>query len=218
MAEPSATTPPYIPFKTLTNFLDRGKGTLPPKIDPTYLEKMSGSDRASFLASLKWLGLLNNDNTVTAKLVELVDQPEGRKDAIAELVNTHYKWLENLNTTNATMGHLNEAFAERKLSGATLRKAVRFYLHAATFAGISLSKNFKVRGVRAGAVTRGTARKTRRPRQTNGNEPVSTTSEDEKLRVEYVRMLMERAKAQEKPEPELLDRIEGLLYGKAPKV
>lgn len=74
-----------------------------------------------------------------------------------------------------------------------------------------------MRGVRTGVVTRATARKTRRPRQTNGDEPSSTTSEDEKLRVRYVRMLRERAKAQEKPEPELLDRIEGLLYGKGAK-
>jgi len=215
MADVSVTTPPYIPFKMLTNFLDRGKGTLPPKLDPTYLDTMSGSDRAAFMAALKWLGLITQDNAVLPKLVALVDHPENRKEDIAELVNAHYKWVADLNTSNATMGALTKAFDGRNLTGITLKRAMRFYLHAATFAGITLSKNFKVRGVKAGAVTRATRKGTRRKPALPADDdpPRDQTDDDEKkLQTEYVRMLMERAKAQENPEAELLDRIESLLY------
>ena len=76
-----------------------------------------------------------------------------------------------LGTINATQGQLEEAFREYGVSGDTLRKAIAFYLAAAKYAQVPLSKNFRVPSVAAADGRRVAKRKPGRPRKEDGQEP-----------------------------------------------
>jgi hypothetical protein len=208
---------PSIPFQTLLNFLEKTEaGTLPPAIDPGYFTTMSGGGRSAFMAALKWLGLLDMDGTVQPEFRALVDERDKRKENIAALLKARYPWVATLNAQNATHGALKKAFEERGLTGDPQRKAITFYLHAATYAGLPVSKNFPpVRGVRAGTVTRA-PRKARAKKSggqgegDNGGEQKAQTALDEK-RAAYIDLLMKKADESEQMDSDLLDRIEKLL-------
>jgi len=88
-----------------------------------------------------------------------------------------------------------------------------FYLHAAKFSGHSVSKHFKIpSGYRTRkaqvAPNDGAADSTDAKAQEKVTEPPTTDAE---LKTEYVKLLMEKAKAEEKLDSSLLDRIEKLL-------
>jgi hypothetical protein len=162
--------PPYVPFKSLTNFIEKTPPqTLPPQVDRDYFHSMAGGQRWPFMAALKWLGLIKEDGTVEPALVELVDNPATRKDRLSQIIRSHYQWLDALNQKKATMGALKAAFAEHT-KGSTQKKAIRFYLQAAQYAGIPLSPNFKVTGGEAG--TPATPRtRTKRVKTKNDDTP-----------------------------------------------
>ncbi|HEX9495346.1 MAG TPA: DUF5343 domain-containing protein [Candidatus Limnocylindria bacterium] len=150
MATPNTTSktaaPPYVPFKSLTNFIEKTPPqTLPPQVDRDYFHSMAGGQRWPFMAALKWFGLIKEDGTVEPSLIDLVDNPTTRKDHLSQIIRSRYQWLDALNQKKATMGALKAAFAEHT-KGSTQKKAIRFYLQAAQYAGITISPNFKLTG------------------------------------------------------------------------
>ena len=68
---------PYLPYGTLTNFLDNkvGGGAVPPRIDRTFLENYSGSVRPLILATLKTIGMIDSDGNVLPLLRDAVRNP-----------------------------------------------------------------------------------------------------------------------------------------------
>jgi hypothetical protein len=136
--------PPYIPFETFTAFLARLKNTtVPNRIDNTMMPTtMSGTMRRQVVSALRFIGLVNDEGTVSDKLRKLVSayDDEGKwKDEGMQIICDAYDTLvpNNFNLAAATPGELDEAFGS--LSGQMKEKCIRFYLAAMTSVGLQIS-------------------------------------------------------------------------------
>jgi Family of unknown function (DUF5343) len=205
--------PPYISFRTLLNLIERmADEDVPPRIDRSFLSGLSGGYQTQVLAALRSLGLMEDDGRVTTRLQALVDQPEQRATIIGAILRERYPEAIALGEEKATQGQLEEQFKAYGISGATLRKAIAFFLHAANFAGIPVSPFFKTpSATQAGTSTR---RRTTRPRVTpkdTGGDSGGGVTQADQLRTRYIEMLMKRVEEQDDIDDRLLDRIEALL-------
>src|ERR1700722_5664741 len=65
--------PPYIPFKTFANFLQKLKDTvLPPRIDSSLLRSYPGSVARQLKGTLKYLGLIDETGNTQNNLTDLI--------------------------------------------------------------------------------------------------------------------------------------------------
>jgi hypothetical protein len=156
--------PPYISFSSLAKLWKRlqEEGT-PPRIDRSYLDTFSGGYQSQVLATLKSLDLIGKSGEVMPTLTQLAERPDERPSMVAELVKRFYPEPVRLGTLNATQGQLEEAFREYGIAGDTMRKAVSFYLAAAKFGNIQLSKHFRTPSITS-ADGRTTPRRGRPPK------------------------------------------------------
>jgi hypothetical protein len=209
---------PYFPWSALLNIVQRMATEGPPtRIDKSYLDNQSGGMQTAILSGLRWLGLINDDGRLTEAFTRLVEADEAeRQGAIGSLLRSRYGSIIDLGTKNATQLELEEAFkAELGAQGETRRKAVSFYLKAAQYAGVPVSRNWKpprstvVRAARRKASQRRTAG--------DGTAPPANSQPRADLRRRYVEMLMAKAEAKDEPDAELLDRIEKALQELEPK-
>ncbi len=143
-------TPPYVSLKTLIALLDRMAEEEPPdRIDKSYLIGMSGGYQTQVLAALNALGLRNPKTMeLTERLKALVKAgEEERKSIIAEILAEYYVPLFKLSKT-ATQGQMLEAFKGMGVhAGDTMRKVVAFFLAATKYAGVPVSRLWRVPGV-----------------------------------------------------------------------
>jgi hypothetical protein len=154
--------PPYMSFATLLNQVERmeREGT-PARIDPSYLVGMAGGTRNQFKMGLRSLGLIDESDQVTEKLVQLASKPEERPETLAEILRERFPRLVGLDE-NATRGQLDETLGEWGLGVDTRRKAASFYVAAASYAGIPLSPHIRpTKGVNSA----GAQRRAKRPRK-----------------------------------------------------
>ena len=145
---PTATRwfPPYTAFRTVTDIIDRMEQEEPPaRIDKSYLDNYSGGYQSIVLAALNNLGFRDESGKVTQRLEDLVKaDAEKRKALFADLLHEYYQPVLDLGL-NATQAQLIEAFRELGVNpGDTTRKAVAFFLAAAKFSGIPVSRHWKV--------------------------------------------------------------------------
>jgi hypothetical protein len=217
MAEASGDTkwtPPYSAFRTILNLVERTeKGAAPPRIDRSFLSGSEGG-KTQTLSALKSLGLIGKQGEVTPKLTTLVKNPANRPDLFRALLESHYPDQIALSGVHATQRQLEESFKKNELVGDTRRKAIAFYLHAAKYAHLPLSPNFKAPRLRGNAV--GARRRTApRIKEGEGNgvadQPKTPGGTGDDLRKRYIDMLMKKAEASEQLDDKLLDRIEALL-------
>ena len=69
--------PPYISFKTLLNLWGRlAEDGFPARIDKSFLESTAGGYATVVIASLRWLGYLEDDGSPTPDLKSVVMAPE----------------------------------------------------------------------------------------------------------------------------------------------
>jgi hypothetical protein len=137
---------PYLPYATLTNFLDNkvGSGAVPPRIDRTFLENYSGSVRPLILAALKTIGMIDGEGKVLTPLRDAVQNPPQSRQAILHSwAEQFYSRQIELAKDNDTAQTLWESFSERGFNGSTLRRAVIFYLALSEDLGLPLSPHFK---------------------------------------------------------------------------
>jgi len=216
--EPKApAAPPYISFKTLTNLLERLQEThLPPRIDRSYLDGLSGGYQTQVIAALRWLDLIGENGEVTGTLTGLATAaPEIRPQMIGEMLRGHYAPIFALSAKNATQGQLEEEFRKFGITGATLRKAIAFFLHAARYAEIPVSPHFKIPPVSSSSNGKSAARRTKGTGKGAASKeppplpPSPSAAAD--LRTRYIEMLLDKAQSQETMDSELLNRIETLL-------
>jgi hypothetical protein len=148
MAQPpnEGTKPPYIAYRTLLDLVDKmARDGFPPQIDKSYLDNYSGGYGSQVIAALESLGLLEENGKLSERLKELAQGDEAaRKHIMKEILTERYPTVVELGRINATQGQHEDAFRELGVRGDTLRKAIAFYRNAAEFAGIPLSKNFRV--------------------------------------------------------------------------
>jgi len=170
-------TPPYnVVWSTFNHFLESvDPATLPPKIDRSYLSRMSGNNQTYMLSALRSFELVGPDKEVTPALKELVKNPDGRPAMIADLLRRYYPEVVELGQNNGTVGQLDEVFrAKYGLSGNTIRKATAFYMHAAQYASVPLSVHWTVRKAGSGHRDETTSKRSRKPQA----KPAATVRQD----------------------------------------
>jgi hypothetical protein len=92
----------------------------------------------------------------------MAQEPASRPELIGEMLRQQYPSVVALDA-NATQGQLEEAFKDAGISGSTIRKAINFYLQAAEFAEIPVSRHFKTPRATSGNGRRATNRGKKTP-------------------------------------------------------
>ncbi|MCC7001385.1 MAG: DUF5343 domain-containing protein [Gemmatimonadaceae bacterium] len=156
--ETRAVTPPYLPYKTFTAFLDELKETaVPQQIDPSVMPRFSGTMRTQMRTALRFLGLIEDDGKVNAKMRALVEArgTERWKEMFsATFFDAYGEILANLDMKGGTLHQLKERFRATGVEGSVLIKAVRFFLSAIEETGTKFSPHFLVRGLSKGVASK----------------------------------------------------------------
>lgn len=158
--EPKRPAPPYVGFKTFTNFLDWLREGIPQQIDRSFWgSRLSGAYGSQVVAALRFFGLLDRDNRPQPPLEELVNaDAEGRAKLLAALLRKHYPEVFTLGLSNATAKQLRDEFSKYPVDNSTVGKAVAFFLGAAKYANVPLSSFITKRA----APTQGARKTTKR--------------------------------------------------------
>lgn len=141
-AENKLPAPAYVSFSTFRSFLDwLGQVGVPSRIDRSFWEqKLSGASAGQLLATLRFLGLINEDGTPDPTLERLASSDmDDRKAILRSLMSRYDVALDGLDLERATPGELHERFHRYDVTGDTFRRAVAFFVQAAQYAGIPLS-------------------------------------------------------------------------------
>lgn len=210
----SRPVPPYASFATLLHQVERmEREGVPGRIDKSYLTGMAGGTQNQLKHAMRSLGLIGEDGqTPTRVLIDLVKRPDDRRQMLAGILRERFPTLVGLGQ-DATKGQLDDALGEYQLNGATARKAATFFVSAATYAGIPLSPHIKPKAAPGTSASRRPVRRKRNVGQNDG-PPVQqdgTPSDKDRMLREYFDLLVEKAKQVEKPDSELLNRIERVI-------
>lgn len=212
-------TPPYMSYRGLLNLLDRLETDGVPQVfDRSFFGQQSGSLTAQTRVTLKFFDLIDEEKRPTDVLRTLVaDEEVSRKTALRAMAEERYADVAQLGH-DATHGQLQDAFKSRGLTGATVQKAIGFYLALAEDVGMEVSPHFHRRRVVivTGNGTRRTTRKRKAKEEPAADVPVRTlpptVTSMETKKSAYIDMLMTLAQKSEEAVPaELLDRIERAL-------
>ncbi len=171
--------PPYLPYRTFTNFLDHLRAVgIPSHIDKGAMASMSGAIQSYIKLSLRYMKLINADDVPQDFLKKLVmAQGDERKVLLKELFGTVYAFLD-IDLGNTTQPKLREAIAALGAQGETVDKVVAFLVAMAKDAGVPLSNYLTKRahGPRRQRTPRGTGDPLRRdppPPASNANGEVA---------------------------------------------
>jgi hypothetical protein len=138
---------PYSGYETLANFFDKkiGDAPVPPRVDRHFLDNYAGSVRPVLIATLKTMGMLDENNLVLEPLREAVrGGGDVRKMLFRGWAEDFYAEQIVLGQQHATAQMLWESFTKRSgYTGSTLRRAVLFYLALAKDVGLPISAHFK---------------------------------------------------------------------------
>lgn len=198
-------TAPYVSWGSFKNLLERMEGDgVPMRIDRSYLSNMAGSTQSHLLKALRELDLIDANGHPAEALKLLVANSESRPEGIRQLVQQFYAEAINLGN-NATQSMLEEVFTDSyNVSGSTRRKSIAFFLGAAKFGEVEVSKHFKTP---KRASSNGVAKRKSKKQADDvplAPPPPPSMSDDPKRA--YVDLLLK--KADEEMSPDLLDRIE----------
>ncbi len=130
---------PYVPFRTFLTALEGLQAGLPNQVDRSLWPSLSGAAQGQLLAAFRFLALVDEDHRPTAVLRELAAAPETRQRVLRRVVEKAYPELLALELTRTSPRQLEEAVRRYGYSGATLRKAVSFFLQAASYAELPMS-------------------------------------------------------------------------------
>lgn len=211
----SKTMAPYMPGRSFTNSFEKyAQDGLPDVFDKSFFGNISGSTVAQTRSAMRYFDLIDEEYAPTELLRGLVEaDEETRKSMLKMMVEEKYPDALAL-SQNATAGQLAKVFNERGISGATVDKAISFYLHMLDYVGIPYSSHFKKR-----RSSNGTRRRTAKkqvqetpPPPHHTVRPKVVTEEEQKAA--YVQTLLELAKkdgADAEVQDRIFDRIEKAL-------
>lgn len=136
-------TPPYVSWGTLQNTIDRmvKDKAWPEQVDRSYLRNLPGGAQGELITAMKSLGLTDDNMRPSDTLKRMVAEPNDQPAILREAMERYYAGPLAL-SQHATQLQLEDSFRKYGVQGSTLRKAVRFFLAAAKFAEIPVSKNF----------------------------------------------------------------------------
>lgn len=176
-----AATPPYLPYKTFTAFLDELKETaVPHQIDPSVMPRFSGTMRTQMRTALRFLGLIEDDGRVNPKMRALVEarNTEQWKEVFSETFLSAYgDILDGLDMKGGTLHQLKERFRATGVEGSVLIKAVRFFLSAIEETGTKFSPHFLARGLSVGVTSK--PRQKSPPKSRRYEEPEEEAEEED---------------------------------------
>ncbi len=143
-SEKKAATPPYVPYKTLKNFLERFKQGMPSRIDRDSMGTMSGASQSQLTTALRYLGFTSENNLPLEPMKAfVVAEGDERKALLRTALSKAYPYLfgREFDLSSATSSHLREAIeANTSASGETVDRCIAFLKDAAQDAGIAVSK------------------------------------------------------------------------------
>jgi hypothetical protein len=150
-------SPPYVPFSTFLNFVERLKSTsTPSKIDNSIMPNLAGGVRGQVRSALRFLCLTDSDDHVTTIFRELI-QAHGTDSwgpALAAVINAAYAPILNgLDLSGATPALLLNKFRVAGVTGQMAEKSIRFLLAALESAGQSFSPHLASRGALSSSKT-----------------------------------------------------------------
>jgi Family of unknown function (DUF5343) len=135
--------PPYIPYKTFVNFINKLRETgVPNQIDKSVLRGMSGAMQSATIAALKFLNLIDSFAKPTQKLTQLVDASgENYSLALKNVLTESYIFLfeSGFKLEQATSTEVENKFKAKGVSGSTITKCIAFFLAASKEANITVS-------------------------------------------------------------------------------
>lgn len=152
----------YVGWTTFKNALDQLAQGIPNRIDRTCFPGQAGGVQSQLLAALKFLGLTDDEGKPSHSLHALaVGDEAARKEQLKKILQDRYVELFALDLTKTTPAQLSETMAASyNVSGETREKAIRFFLTAASYAGIAMS-NLLLKA--KPSTTNGSASRRRRP-------------------------------------------------------
>jgi len=135
--------PPYLAFKTFRSAIqDLRVHGLPKTLDRTAWQTKSGTDQSQIMNSLKFLELIDDQGNTLETLKELVEAKEDsdfERTFLGALMASAYGAVFQLDLENATPKQIEDAIGSYGITGLLKERAVRFFLKAASHAGVKLS-------------------------------------------------------------------------------
>lgn len=143
--------PPYVPYRTLRNFVDGFRQGIPQRIDPSpsLMGSMSGTIRRQLMYAVRYLQLIDEHGIPQENLGRWV-RAEGqeRQQILRSILQAAYPFLlgdrvNGFDLATATSKQLTEKFQQFDIHGDTVRRAEAFFLHAASDASLTISSYIK---------------------------------------------------------------------------
>lgn len=134
--------PPYMPYKTFVTFLDHLRAIgVPSHIDKSVMTHMSGGMQSWLKAALKYMKLINADDTPTDRLAGLVSADgDLRKEQMRALFDSSYKFVTSkLDLKNTTPVKLREVIIDAGAQGETVEKIIAFMIAMGKDADVQMS-------------------------------------------------------------------------------
>ena len=136
-------TPPYVAYKTLTNFLEKFQQGVPGRIERGLMGNLSGAVQSQLTTTLKYLHLMSDNNVPTDEMKRLVvAQGNDRIEQMKALIVKNYPFVftADFDFSTATGSMLRERLEEQtSATGETVTRCIAFLKDAALDAGIPVS-------------------------------------------------------------------------------
>jgi hypothetical protein len=139
--ETKKATPAYTTYTAFTNLInDLRENGMPSHITRSVVNG-SNSGKATMIASLRYLGLIDKSHASTDRMTQLVENQEDYSRNLNELLLEKYPFLfdDSIDIKNTTTEKVSEKFKEAGASGSTVSKCMAFFLQAAKAADIEVS-------------------------------------------------------------------------------
>jgi hypothetical protein len=140
--------PPYLSYRTFTNFLDGLKKGVPARIDRSILSSLSGANQSALLGTLQYLGLISENGIPKNELGKLVRASGPDRNALLDqIMRSAYSFVfaDGLKLEDATPRMIEERFSKQNISGGTIQKCIAFFVSMAKDSGAKISHHMSTR-------------------------------------------------------------------------
>jgi hypothetical protein len=140
--EKQTTSAVYVSWGTFKNAIDTLEQGIPNLIDRSAFSGLSWAVQSQLISAMKFLGLIEDNGKPTQHLIELaVQDEEKRKAKLRFILKERYQALFALGLDKATTNQLIDELANSySVTGDTRDKALRFFVSAAQYSGVPMSR------------------------------------------------------------------------------
>ena len=173
-SENGDTAAAYVSWGTFKNtIVDGMTENVPNVVDKSLFPGMAGGMQSHMMASLKFLGLIDDAGRPLEALHEVtVSDESARKAAMQKLIKSRYPAVLAIGLEKASMKQLLDTLESAyHVTGDTKEKAARFFIAACQYAGVGLSRH-----ILDGAVSAGRPRRPGKRTGDQGGVPASSST------------------------------------------